>query len=526
MASAMVMNQPISKQWTTYLHNAQLAPPAWQNRLIPHELHSSPVGQEQQTPPISHSRMASERTPSSLGKQLSESLLTPDYATTGKNKRLRSHHVQQLNDSDRSYTTGSFDNILEEAESSNKSKNVLPPPPRITLEPVQVGLFSQKKMMKTLSASSMVGPVYGPDSTRSPRERRGSGVSSHESDMIDIHNIEEGSTSPSGSYVSRSSTLSINRELSWLSLIHNAQSARTPEQSRRSSSTHDSFVGQLVSWAVPWEAITLGKEIGVGGYGLVHRAEWNGEEVAVKVLKQSVSWAGDFAQEAASLFRLRHPRIVLSMGLCITSPLAIITEYMAGGSLRSRLAEPIKISLTQRVLILLDVAKAVNYLHMLKPPMAHRDISSGNVLLDEHGRAKLSDFGLSSLLYVRGDTEVQTQGSCRWLSPEALHLRIQELEADIYAFGVLMWEVWTADIPYRELNDAEVIEGVGFRRFPPQFGNSQGLLRPPVPADMVEPYANLMQSCWEEVPTDRKIAIEIVEELKLLSQITHSLKQM
>lgn len=152
---------------------------------------------------------------------------------------------------------------------------------------------------------------------------------------------------------------------------------------------------------VRWEELVLGDVLGQGAFGRVHRARWRGSVVAVKtvIAPPSLTLVDDFAAEVAVISSLRHPNVLLFMAACTASPthLALVTELAPQGSLwdlihRAGAAIPVA-----RVLdVALGIARGMAYLHSARPsPILHRDLKSGNVLLDGHGTVKVSDFGLA-----------------------------------------------------------------------------------------------------------------------------------
>lgn len=91
----------------------------------------------------------------------------------------------------------------------------------------------------------------------------------------------------------------------------------------------------------------------------------------------------------------------------------------------------------------------MNYLHLCS--IMHRDLKSGNVLLDTHGTVKISDFGLSCVLEIgksSSDLTAET-GTYRWMAPEVIRHEPYSTKADVYSFGVVLWEMITKDQPFR-----------------------------------------------------------------------------
>ncbi len=145
--------------------------------------------------------------------------------------------------------------------------------------------------------------------------------------------------------------------------------------------------------------------------------------------------------------RVRHPNLLLFIGATIRGELIILTELMPT-SLRAVLEQG---SLTppQRSSVTLGVAAALNYLHLMQPdPIIHRDISSANVLLEpspnDSWRSKVSDYGSANFLQ---QLRTENPGAQPYASPEASIPTQQSTKMDIFSFGVLLVEVYTARFP-------------------------------------------------------------------------------
>ncbi|KAK4804991.1 hypothetical protein SAY86_004808 [Trapa natans] len=153
---------------------------------------------------------------------------------------------------------------------------------------------------------------------------------------------------------------------------------------------------------IQWEDLIIGERIGLGSYGEVYHADWNGTEVAVKkFLDQDFSGAAleEFKQEVRIMRGLRHPNVVLFMGAVTRPPhLSIITEYLPRGSLYRIIHRPhCQIDEKCRIKMALDVARGMNCLHTSNPTIVHRDLKSPNLLVDKNWNVKVGDFGLSRL---------------------------------------------------------------------------------------------------------------------------------
>ena len=148
----------------------------------------------------------------------------------------------------------------------------------------------------------------------------------------------------------------------------------------------------------------IGPELGRGGWATVSVATFRGARVAAKCMhNQIVSYNNIqlFKREMNMASRIRHPNLLQFIGATLEGEMVILTELMPT-SLRKEL-ETQPMSPDQTIMISLDVARALNYLHLMRPhSLIHRDISSANVLLEplpnSRWRAKVSDYGTVNLL--------------------------------------------------------------------------------------------------------------------------------
>nr|XP_023647220.1 interleukin-1 receptor-associated kinase 4 isoform X2 [Paramormyrops kingsleyae] len=197
-------------------------------------------------------------------------------------------------------------------------------------------------------------------------------------------------------------------------------------------------------------ALEGGSRLGAGGFGVVYRGCFNGADVAVKKL----SCMGDispqelkiqFKQEVQTLQMLKHKNILDMVGFsCDGDHPCLVYSYMCNGSLLDRLAclgGSSPLSWTRRCLITIGTARGLEYLH--HNHHIHRDVKSGNILLDETFEAKLSDFGLTRNSSKHSSSTVLTEkivGTTAYMAPEALRGEITP-KSDIFSLGVVLLEV-------------------------------------------------------------------------------------
>ncbi|KHN48191.1 Serine/threonine-protein kinase CTR1 [Glycine soja] len=265
---------------------------------------------------------------------------------------------------------------------------------------------------------------------------------------------------------------------------------------------------------IPWSDLVLREKIGSGSFGTVHRAEWNGSDVAVKILMEQDFHAErfkEFLREVAIMKRLRHPNIVLFMGAVTQPPnLSIVTEYLSRGSLyrllhRSGAKEVL--DERRRLGMAYDVAKGMNYLHKRNPPIVHRDLKSPNLLVDKKYTVKVCDFGLSRLKANTFLSSKSAAGTPEWMAPEVLCDEPSNEKSDVYSFGVILWELATLQQPqpWVNLNPAQVVAAVGFKR-----------KRLEIPHDVNPQVAALIEACWAYEPWKRPSFASIMDSLRPL----------
>ncbi|QTF49773.1 putative serine/threonine-protein kinase/receptor [Acanthamoeba polyphaga mimivirus] len=273
----------------------------------------------------------------------------------------------------------------------------------------------------------------------------------------------------------------------------------------------DSFLtsANMCRWIINYDEISIGKQIGLGSYGIVFNGKWKGVDVAVKkFVKQKLSETQllEFRAEMAFLSELKHSNIVTFIGACIKKPnICIVTEYMRMGNLRDVLKNPdIKITFANKLKLLYGAAMGIDYLHSSNPMIVHRDIKPANILVDEHFNVKIADFGFAR---IKEDNTTMTRcGTPCWTAPEVIRGEKYCEKADVFSFGVVMWEVLTGKEPFVECNfmkvSLDILEGG----------------RPIIPSDCPHEFAKLIKKCWHAKAHKRPTMTEVVQQLMLITE--------
>ncbi|XP_062714401.1 mitogen-activated protein kinase kinase kinase 11-like isoform X2 [Aedes albopictus] len=254
--------------------------------------------------------------------------------------------------------------------------------------------------------------------------------------------------------------------------------------------------------------------IGSGGFSTVHRAFWNGEEVAVKVSHQNADvyvTRENVLKEAKLFWSLKHPNIVELKGVCLDfeqKTFCLIMEYARGGPLNKILAGR-KIPPDVLVDWAVQIARGMNYLHCEAPiSVIHRDLKSSNVLIFDpvmsgnlkHKTLKITDFGLAREAYTT--TRMSAAGTYAWMPPEVIKSGTYSKASDVWSYGVLLWELLTGETPYK-----------GFDTLSVAYGVAVNTLALPIPKTCPEAWGKLMKSCWELDPHRRPSFSKIKQDL-------------
>ncbi|TDH73158.1 uncharacterized protein CCR75_009133 [Bremia lactucae] len=269
--------------------------------------------------------------------------------------------------------------------------------------------------------------------------------------------------------------------------------------------------------------------------------------------------------EATRMGSLRHPNTVLFMGACLQEDyFCIVSEYCTRGSLFNVLHAP-KVSASGRnrqkrsdleafstaalsntnnapgvvakkktnlkwslrIRLALGAARGLLYLHSADPPLVHGQLKSTNILVDDSWNAKLADFGTQRVAEAVGfdrsrmNTIDERSALLRWTAPELLKLGEERVlkgafpsdtpspqAVDIFSFGLIMWELTTGELPYRDMHTNVEIGAYVLSGCRPIMKPGQCNLN----------WAELMARCWSHNPTRRPSAAEIVSSLESISK--------
>jgi len=261
--------------------------------------------------------------------------------------------------------------------------------------------------------------------------------------------------------------------------------------------------------------IKVNKLIGKGSYGEVYLATLvpkDNREVAVKRLyvgQMKAEHVEAFCAEASLMCQLRHKNVVEFIG-AVTEPanLCLITQYCAKGSLSDLLAnKDTEMNFARKIQLAIDAAEGMWYLHSSNPSILHRDLKSDNLLVCEDWTAMVSDFGLTR--FLNREKKMTGVGTPMWMAPEIILGKQYTEKADVYAYGIILWEILTRMELYSDKEVMQIVVEV--------VNNS---LRPELPDFAKDsPLVPLMEDCWAADPNMRPTFDIILDRLQTLKSI-------
>jgi len=164
-----------------------------------------------------------------------------------------------------------------------------------------------------------------------------------------------------------------------------------------------------------------------------------------------------------------------------------------------------------------DVACGMNYLHTSDPPIIHRDLKSLNLLLDatlekfsDRFTIKIADFGLAKTQDLNNAEKMTgLMGTYHWMAPEIFDNKNYTIKADVFSYGVVLWEICSRETPYQNLKSpAAIMKYVTVEKGRPDLTK--------IPKNCPLPLVELMVKCWDHDPDNRPSFEEVLDFLTKL----------
>ena len=207
--------------------------------------------------------------------------------------------------------------------------------------------------------------------------------------------------------------------------------------------------------------------IGTGGMAAVYLAKdlILDRLVAIKVLRLDFRQNDDamrrFRREALSATQLTHPNIVGVYDVGQSQEMNyIVMEYVEGTDLKDYVRQKGALHPIEAVRIMMQIVSAIAAAHQNR--IIHRDIKPQNILIDKEGNVKITDFGIAVALSDTSLTQTNTLlGSVHYLSPEQARGGMATIQTDIYALGIVLYELLTGKVPF----DGESAVSIALKHF-------------------------------------------------------------
>ncbi len=269
--------------------------------------------------------------------------------------------------------------------------------------------------------------------------------------------------------------------------------------------------------------------LGAGGMGEVYRARDTRlrRDVAIKVLPEEVASDPDrlarLEREARLVAGLNHPNIVTLFSVEDEEGVRFLTMELVEGQTLSNLVVPGGLPLPRLLELMIPLADALAAAH--ERGVVHRDLKPGNVMVTREGRLKVLDFGLAKAAPVRPDPDSETattvtdatdsgagqvMGTIPYISPEQLRGEPVDYRSDLFAFGILLYELATGRRPFAGATPAEVVSSI-LRDTPEALAR----IRADLPAD----FERVVSHCLVKNPRERaQSALDVFNELRRLKR--------
>jgi len=247
-------------------------------------------------------------------------------------------------------------------------------------------------------------------------------------------------------------------------------------------------------------------KIGQGGGGEVWLANdlRSGKVCAVKELYSELldsAQLSNFIREIITMAKSKSRFCIPLVGFTIEKPFSIITEYMPNGDLHSMILKEKNNTIfsgTHLTMIAIGVIHAIRHIH--SNHIIHRDVKCANVLLDHRYLPKLGDFGISRII-AKNRPMTEGIGTPSHMAPELMKSQYYSETVDIYAFGMMLYEMVEKRVPFRYLSAEEICHAVTLENLRPGFKKK----------NTPKPLVDLIRSCWSKEEPKRPKSQEIFD---------------
>eukprot|EP01132_Coremiostelium_polycephalum_P004967 gene4967-6188_t len=331
---------------------------------------------------------------------------------------------------------------------------------------------------------------------------------------IEFNNKERLNNS-NNSIVNNSQPPQINNQ----QVINNNQQQQQQQQNNSNNSNNeDSDIEQIKfmnfnNWAIDGDEIVFLNKLGEGTSAKVYKATWRNQEVAVKILRSEPEHQKllDFLKELEIMSSLRSPHVVYFYGMVLQPKICMIMEYCSNQTLYHLMHLQMDFTWDWVLKFSIEMVKGVNCLHSWKPIIVHRDLKSLNLLVSDNWTIKVADFGLSRFATTKSASIRKTRGTYAYCAPEVFYGDITP-KGDIYSIGIILWELAVRCIKSKYEKPFYEFKHIQYD-FQILVQTTKHNLRPTIPANCPEGFANLIVQCWDGNPDKRPTCPEILDSL-------------
>uniref|UniRef100_A0A8H7Y536 Protein kinase domain-containing protein n=1 Tax=Psilocybe cubensis TaxID=181762 RepID=A0A8H7Y536_PSICU len=268
---------------------------------------------------------------------------------------------------------------------------------------------------------------------------------------------------------------------------------------------------------IPPEKLTKLEKIGSGGFKDVFIGKFKNRKIAISEFRGQLSTMD--IKELKLLGAFNHPNIVRFLGVSIPentkeTPVMIVSELCSNGDLFDYIRNTNAPSLRKVLLMMLDIARGLEYLHTRKPSIIHRDCKSSNILITAKGTAKIADFGLAKVKQSTRSMVRSLVGTVNWQAPELwtahpkYNHKVDTFSCAMVYWEMLQWHAQTKKFPWEGMNEHAIYEIVGAKRQRPPINNLRKQWCPEI--------VDLMERMWAQEHQDRPTMTEVVKALEEL----------
>lgn len=270
------------------------------------------------------------------------------------------------------------------------------------------------------------------------------------------------------------------------------------------------------TWSLDINEIDILRLLGSGGFGSVYEAKYKNVTVALKRLhtntkNKKAAMQSFRAETRPEVLSLNHRNIVKTLGVSSASSLddkpCFIMEFVSTKTLQHLLYDQDEVFDESRRIELADqISKGMVFIH--QHGIVHLDLKPVNILMTTDGLCKIADFGCCQYIEDSPNTPSRSYltGTFAYRAPELLKGEDPTYKADVYSFGILLWQLLSREIPYKLQNHQVVI-----------FRVVSCNLRPPIPkgVEIDNRYIDLMTSAWSGNPENRPTMRDVVDTLEI-----------